>query len=69
MGTPQERNQGLAERESERNANTLDRRKISDNTRKELANAIDAGNTDLAFKIIFEVLTGEAQTDYKEGGT
>ena len=60
MGTPQERNEALDSRIDQ----ILDRRKVSADSRKELARAIDTEDYQTAFSILFEIMTGDEYSDY-----
>lgn len=60
MVLPKDRNQSPKEREKR----VLNRRRLSRDTRVELADEIENDNWEAAFSIVFEVLTGEEYTDY-----
>lgn len=54
---------GLAERLRETEENSLDRRRISEASRRRLAEAIHYGETDAALRELYHVLTGEYVAD------
>lgn len=54
----------LSDRLDEADAQSLDRRRLSPHSRRALAEAIRADDTDTALRVVFEILTGETPAAY-----